>query len=199
MEKHTAIIASNIMYLRRKNELTQLDLASKINYSDNAISRWERKEATPTIEALNIIATYFGVTIIDLLDENFQVRNEPADRRSVMQNILFILFSISVVWTLAVIGYIYISAFGASLGEFANHGWLIFVYSVPVSCVVFHYSYKQWRNRLSRLVSHSVFWWSLITSLYLSLLLIHHQNLWLIFILGLPIQLALLLSYFTHR
>ncbi|MGN0961716.1 MAG: helix-turn-helix domain-containing protein, partial [Christensenellales bacterium] len=35
------IIANNLITLRKKNNLTQNELAEKINYSDNAISRWE--------------------------------------------------------------------------------------------------------------------------------------------------------------
>ena len=46
MENLPAIIAANLVYLRREQCLTQQDLASKINYSDNAVSRWERLEAT---------------------------------------------------------------------------------------------------------------------------------------------------------
>ena len=35
-------IAANLALLRRRAEMTQLDLAQKINYSDKTVSKWER-------------------------------------------------------------------------------------------------------------------------------------------------------------
>ena len=37
-------IANNIIALRKKNKWTQAELADKINYSDKAVSKWERCE-----------------------------------------------------------------------------------------------------------------------------------------------------------
>ncbi len=199
MFKYSAIIANNLIYLRRKNGLTQLDLASKINYSDNAISRWERGEVTPTIETLEIIASYFGITIIDFLDENFPTKNEPKNTRSLLQRIFVILFSVSVVWTLALIAYIYAGIFHEQLGEYAKHSWLIFIISVPVSLLVLYYFNREWGNKVFHLIIFSLFWWSLIATFYLLLLVLNSLNLWLIFILGVPIQLAQLLWYLTRH
>ena len=35
-------IAKNISELRQANKMTQLTLAEKLNYSDKAVSKWER-------------------------------------------------------------------------------------------------------------------------------------------------------------
>ena len=43
------IIANNIVYYRKQLQLTQSQLAEKINYSDKAISKWERGEGVPDI------------------------------------------------------------------------------------------------------------------------------------------------------
>ena len=40
-------IAHNISALRREAGLTQLGLAEELNYSDKAISKWERGESIP--------------------------------------------------------------------------------------------------------------------------------------------------------
>ena len=37
-----SILADNISELRRSNNITQLELAEKLNYSDKAVSKWER-------------------------------------------------------------------------------------------------------------------------------------------------------------
>ena len=41
------IVAANISALRQDKEMTQLELAEKINYSDKAVSKWERGESLP--------------------------------------------------------------------------------------------------------------------------------------------------------
>ena len=58
-----SIVAKNISELRQSNNMTQLELAEKINYSDKAISKWERAESSPDISVLVDIATVFGVTV----------------------------------------------------------------------------------------------------------------------------------------
>lgn len=199
MKNLGTIIASNITYLRRKNNLTQQELASKVSYSDNAVSRWERGEVTPSVETLDIIATFFGVSVSDLIDEHFAVKDEPKDRISRIQQMLVILFSVSVVWTLALIGFIYTNTFNESFGKLSGHGWLLFIISVPISLLVLYYFNRIWGNKIFHLIIFSLFWWSLLATFYLFLLVLSKVNLWLIFLLGIPIQLAQLLWYTVRR
>ena len=42
MDALKVIIAANITQLRKENNLTQAELAEKLNYSDKAVSKWER-------------------------------------------------------------------------------------------------------------------------------------------------------------
>ena len=43
--------AKNITELRILNNMTQMELAEKLNYSDKTISKWERAESSPDISA----------------------------------------------------------------------------------------------------------------------------------------------------
>lgn len=162
MENLPAIIAANLVCLRREQCLTQQDLASKINYSDNAVSRWERLEATPSVETLSIIATYFGISVSDLLDEHFPLKNKPKAPAIRIQRTLIILFSVSVVWTFALIGFIYTKMFNDNTGKLGEHNWLLFILSVPVSFIVLYYFNKQWGNEIFHFIIFSLFWWSLM-------------------------------------
>ena len=62
-----AIIAKNITALRQNHKMTQIELAEKLNYSDKAVSKWERGESVPDISVLKQIADLFGVTVDYLL------------------------------------------------------------------------------------------------------------------------------------
>ncbi len=42
MEDLKITVAKNIADLRKAANMTQLDLASRLNYSDKAVSKWER-------------------------------------------------------------------------------------------------------------------------------------------------------------
>ena len=67
MEDLKSIIAENITALRKGSSMTQIELAEKLNYSDKAISKWERGESVPDITVLKTIADMFGVTVDYLL------------------------------------------------------------------------------------------------------------------------------------
>ena len=60
MEDIKPIIAKNITALRQGAKLTQIELAERLNYSDKAVSKWERAESIPDITVLKTIADMFG-------------------------------------------------------------------------------------------------------------------------------------------
>lgn len=56
--------------LRKKRNLTQEELASKLYVSRTAISKWESGRGYPSIESLRMISEFFSVSIDDLLSSN---------------------------------------------------------------------------------------------------------------------------------
>ena len=64
-----------IAELRKEQNLTQKDLASKLNVSDKAISRWETGKGFPDIDSLHALSKFFGITINELLaGENAEIK-----------------------------------------------------------------------------------------------------------------------------
>lgn len=59
-----------IKELREKNNLTQSELANKLNVSDKTISKWETAKGNPDISLLEPIANVFGISIAELLSGN---------------------------------------------------------------------------------------------------------------------------------
>ena len=64
------MIARNLTQLRKENHLTQKELSEKLNYSDKVISKWERGESTPNIEALQALSDFYNVSIDQLINGN---------------------------------------------------------------------------------------------------------------------------------
>ena len=56
-------IADNLVGYRKKAGLTQQQLAEKLNYSDKAVSKWERAEAIPDVVVLKTIADIYGIKV----------------------------------------------------------------------------------------------------------------------------------------
>lgn len=60
-------ISTSLKKLREEKGITQSTLAAALSVSSQAISRWENSQAYPDIEQLPEIASFFGVTIDELL------------------------------------------------------------------------------------------------------------------------------------
>ena len=59
-----------IRELREKKNLTQAELAEKLNVSDKTVSKWETAKGYPDISLLEPIAQVFGVSITELISGN---------------------------------------------------------------------------------------------------------------------------------
>ena len=56
-------VGALIAKLRKKQGLTQLDLAQKLNVSDKTISRWESGAGFPEVIQFPMLADIFGITV----------------------------------------------------------------------------------------------------------------------------------------
>ena len=77
MEPIKSTIAKNIVRLRQASGMTQAELAAKLNYSDKAVSKWERGESLPDVAVLAQIADLFQVSM-DWLVRGDSIGAEPA-------------------------------------------------------------------------------------------------------------------------
>ena len=57
------LIAQNLVELRKSRKYTQQDIANMVQYSDKAVSKWEKGESLPDIEVLYQICNIYGVTL----------------------------------------------------------------------------------------------------------------------------------------
>ena len=81
-------LADNLKRLRKQRKMTQEDLADFIGVSFQAVSKWERKEGYPDITLLPVIASFFGVTLDELVGMN-DIRNE-GKRRKLIENAILL-------------------------------------------------------------------------------------------------------------
>ncbi len=181
------IFAKNIIYLRTKNNLTQLELAEKLNYSDKAVSRWERGEAIPDAKVLVAMSEIFGVTIDNMLKKEIKEKHiRPKINIRNFNNITGISFI--GVWTAALLTFIILWIYGNPL-------WLVFVYALPVSLIVLLVFNAVYGRTLSRFFIVSLLVWSILAAVYLTAVYFSVYSWWPIFLLGIPAQIIVGLSF----
>ncbi len=189
------VIGKNITRLRKLANMTQLELAEKLNYSDKSISKWEQGNGIPDVRILIQLAELFGVTLDDLVHEHVdkEVLPKSAKRKS---RFITVLCSVGICWLVAVFCFVCLGVFGPEL----DFMWLAFLFAVPVSAIVVLVFSCIWHWKWIRIISISVLIWTTIACVYLVIFAFTGgmQNLWYLFLIGIPLQL-LTLIYFVWR
>ena len=179
-------IGKNISEYRKLANLSQIEFAEKLNYSDKAVSKWERGESLPDIIVLKQIADLFGITVNDLLSYK-DIKKKKLDLRKLMQNKKLVhLLSVALVWFIATIFFVALRI----VNVINEYNWLIFIYAIPVSSIVSIVFFTKWKNLVMLSISESVLVWSLCLSFCLS---INYDKIWYLFIMAIPLQLLIIL------
>ena len=158
-------LAKNLSTCRKAFGLTQAELAEKLNYSDKAVSKWERGESVPDLVVLKQLADFYGVTIDKLIAENKIIK--PSVIKNLGKRRFFtLLFSLGVVWIVAVLMHTILAIVDASL----EAKWLMYIYALPVSSIILTIFAAIWKFEFTKAISISLIVWTTILSLFLTLL-----------------------------
>ena len=71
-------VGKKIAELRKKNNMTQKELASKLNVIDKTVSRWECGYGLPDLSIIPEIAAIFNTSIEELLGTNVDIPSDVA-------------------------------------------------------------------------------------------------------------------------
>ena len=196
-EKLKTQLGANIASYRKRFRMTQAALAEKINYSDKAVSKWERGESIPDLPTIVLLAELFEVTVDDLivdpdaLPENtgkvekiMSAAVEKTLKRKANKRAILGLSSI-LVWFVALLAYVLFSSLDL------ENSWLAFIYAFPVNCIVLLTLRSAWRDFRWNQTLVSGIVWGALASIYATLLVLLQLNIWKVFLLGIPGQLAI--------
>jgi len=200
-EKLKYIIGKNIAAYRKRFGLTQAELADKLNYSDKAVSKWERGESTPDIITLTQLAEQFGITVDELIRDPDALPEhtgavqqamgkvvEKTLKRKADKNIILGLSSI-LVWFVAMFLYVLLS------GLEVRNSWLAFFFAIPANAIVLLSLRSAWHDfRWNRILISAIMWGALL-SIYMTLAVLADIHYWKMFLLGIPGQIAILLWF----
>lgn len=190
MEDLKPIIAKNIIDLRKSMSLTQAELAQKLNYTDKAVSKWERAESVPDVAVLKEIANIFDVNVDYLLQAEHKENYQVISKQKRHDHLIITLLSASLVFLIATVLFVSLES---TLDRMRLYIWMIYIYAIPVACIVLLVFNSLWGKRKTRFIIISVLLWSALLSLYLSFLSFVSHNIWLVFMIGIPAQIIIFL------
>ena len=173
-------VAKNIAQYRKAHHDTQLDLATKLNYSDKSVSKWERGESLPDVYILSQIADLYGVSVSALIGEI-----QPPKESKPHYHMFILLLSLALTMAVATLLF---SMFVICKVDYP--AWMFFVYALPVCSIICIVFTSLWWGILWQGVSVSALIWTLGLSLYLSFEL---ENVSLIFLVCAALQVLTLL------
>lgn len=174
--------------------MTQSELAEKINYSDKAVSKWERGESLPDIAVLKNIALLFGVSLDWLTEEE---HDEPAPvsedmeartKRTQVNHVAITSMSVLLVWLIATAVFVILQA----VPQIKVLHWLAFVYAVPATAIVWLIFNSVWFSVRKNYPIVSLLMWSVIAALYINLKLCG-ISIWQLFLVGIPGQIIIIM------
>lgn len=201
-EKLKKQLGANIVIFRKRIGLTQAKLAERLNYSDKAVSKWERGESMPDVLTLVQLAELFDTTVDELLrdpdaipensggpiEHAMEAAVEKTLKRKANKKVILLLSSL-LVWFVALLVFVIVSSLDIP------RSWIAFLYAIPVDAIVQLSLRSAWRDFRWNKTLISILMWGGLLSLYASLKLFVHVDIWKLFLLGIPGQLAVLLWF----
>lgn len=192
-EKLRRNIANNLIHYRKESNLTQLELAEKLQYSDKAISKWERGESVPDIFILHTLADLYSCSVDDFLSERIKVKRSFYKNRFIIS-----LMSVALVWLVTIITFMVWKMIGVSKG-INSHCWITWFYGLMCSFIVAIVFSKIWGKRWHRFIFITGLVWSVGLVIFTHLTLLSIPVPWLVWCVCATVQVLVFLWYCLIR
>ncbi|MBQ6042425.1 MAG: helix-turn-helix domain-containing protein [Oscillospiraceae bacterium] len=218
MDDWKHVVAANLVRLRKENQLTQLQLAEMLHYSDKAVSKWERGESLPDLAVMKQLADYYGIRIDDFLNDPDAVPAAPAEpvteiaepapeaepetpaedsaaaERDAAVSVRqrrhnrIIITGMAALLVWLVASMIFV-VLDTILPDLKYSSFL-FIYAAPITAVVALVFNSIWFNRRWNFAIISFLIWSVLGALFMTF---YEYKIWKLFLIGIPAQLIVLL------
>ena len=169
--------SKNLLALRKSRGLSQVQLANDLNYTDKAVSKWEKNETIPDIVSLSAIAEYFDITVDDLIKNHDVVKKSNKKRNRVR----ITLSSIAICFVVTGLVYLILALNGI------EKSYISVPFAFLTGGIVLTVLASIWFRRLYIYLGISVIIWSLAL---IVMLFLDFQLFWVILIIAFVIDLA---------
>ncbi|MBP3633946.1 MAG: helix-turn-helix transcriptional regulator [Oscillospiraceae bacterium] len=142
-------IGKNIALYRKANRDTQAALGEKLNYTDKAVSKWERGESIPDVYVLSCIAQLYGITVGTLIGET-----KPEIRTSPHLHLYIYLLSAALVYVISTVLIVAFEIFNVPFNT-----WLFLLYGSAIVALLGVIFTMLWWNLWLQLGAWSALIW----------------------------------------
>ena len=205
-EKLKTLLGANIVAYRKRSGLTQAKLAERLNYSDKAVSKWERGESMPDVLTLVQLAELFDTSVDELLrdpneipehipsriEQAMETAVEKTLKRKANKKVILGLSSL-LVWFVALLVFVVVSSLDIP------RSWIAFLYAIPADAIVLLSLRSAWHDFRWNKALISIIVWGSLLSIFVTLQVAFAYNFWKIFLLGIPGQIAIFLWFRMFR
>ena len=188
------IIGSNLAKLRKEHNLTQREVAAKLDFSDKSVSKWESGESIPGVDVLVKLAQLYEVKLDYFVTEEQTAEQQvqkveekpekPASRYR-YSRLTISLMAILLVWVAAVCVFIFVQPTYPNV-------WIAFVWALVASVAMAIVFNSIWGELKHTFWFISMFIWFTLAAIFLQLV-IENIVFWQLFLLGVPLQLITIL------
>lgn len=181
-ETITSNISHNISYYRKQFNLTQLELADKLNYSDKSISKWERGEGVPDIFVISELSEFFGVSV-----DTF-VNKKKVPTKIFKNKQAFAYLYALIIWLVMGV------TFGVVMITKIDYpAWRLFIYALPLSSLTLFIFNLVYKKVYFIFLYFTIFIWTTALSLNITFRQIES---YLFYIIAVPIYLFIMYLIF---
>ncbi|MCR5741195.1 MAG: helix-turn-helix transcriptional regulator [Gammaproteobacteria bacterium] len=136
-------IANRLYELRKKSGLSQEELAERLGVSRQAVSKWERAEASPDTDNLILLSKIYNVSLDDILNsddieienlkaENAELKKDNNGMKVIIKQNKFAAIIHSTIWLFATIAFLLVGF----LAGLWHPYWTIFLMAVCINSLV---------------------------------------------------------------
>ena len=188
------IIAANLVRLRQSAGLTQLQLAEMLNYSDKAVSKWERGESIPDLRVLIQLAQLYHISLDDIVSvQPEKVVKPKLNLRK--KRLLITLLSVGLVWVIAT--GVYMILFYTYVNKYA---YLTYVVAPLVTFIVFTVFSGIWGTKFTTLLACSGIVWSIAVIVHVMLAVFaNHIAKWPCYVVAAAVQVLFALWFIFRK
>lgn len=191
-------LAENLIRYRKSANLTQAELAEKLNYSDKAVSKWERGESFPDLYVLKQLADFYEVTIDLLIDTPKEPEKPKRELKLNVKRAAISLCSIGLIWLVATICFAFINIIFPSI----ENTWLFFIFAIPATCIMIIILGACWKKQAVVYIFVSLLIWTLTLAIFLLLNIVLTPvplSLWMMFLICIPLQILVICYHYYSK
>ena len=183
------IIGENISKYRKQLDMTQVEFAEQLNYTDKAISKWERGESIPDVNVLMQICDIFGISMNELCYQSKSVKTEIVGSSKKIKGAYISVLSVGLCWLVATIVFTMLLVFAPTIGK----KWLTFIYAIPISGIILTVLNSKWGKRIWNCFFVSIIIWGVLVSICLT---VNTASINWLYLIGVPLELLTIIWYF---